>query len=511
MVPLILASHLAASVITIDTTSRTAISPYIYGANFPDWTLGIPFTVVRMGGNRTTAYNWENNASNAGNDWQNQNDNYMGATNEAGKTYGDFMAVAFAHNSTALMTVQMAGHVAADKNPPGDVNLSGANYLDTRFKVSLAHKPGNAWVYPPSTTDANVYIDEFVHWMEGKRASDKQIWYCLDNEPDIWHATHSRIVLAQPSYEDFLARSIDYATMLKTVAPTALVFGPTSYGWAGYRTFQDAPGRNGRDFLDYYLASMKTASTSAGKRLLDVLDLHYYSEAQGGGNRVVGAGDNIDTQRARIQAPRSLWDTTYIENSWITSSLGNKPIQLLPDTFGRITANNPGTKLGFGEYGFGGENHISGAMAEADALGIFGRYGIHSAMHWIPSATTPAVNTGFKAFLNYDGKGGHFGNQGCAVSGAVAVDNSVYASLGAIKGQVVAVVINKKETAQTFTVRIPGWKPGLCSSYTWTQANLTAPTSARVMNARDGVQYTAPAWSVTTLDLRGTPDRVLTR
>ena len=48
-------------------TGRAAISPYIYGSNqyltdTENW------ATIRLGGNRMTGYNWENNASNAGND-----------------------------------------------------------------------------------------------------------------------------------------------------------------------------------------------------------------------------------------------------------------------------------------------------------------------------------------------------------------------------------------------------------------------------------------------------------
>ena len=45
------------------------ISPLIYGVNsMSDLSTNRP-TMLRPGGNRWTAYNWENNASNAGSDW----------------------------------------------------------------------------------------------------------------------------------------------------------------------------------------------------------------------------------------------------------------------------------------------------------------------------------------------------------------------------------------------------------------------------------------------------------
>ena len=42
-------------------------------------------TALRMGGNRWTAYNWENNASNAGSDWCFQNDGLLSSSDTPGE------------------------------------------------------------------------------------------------------------------------------------------------------------------------------------------------------------------------------------------------------------------------------------------------------------------------------------------------------------------------------------------------------------------------------------------
>src|SRR5437660_1515847 len=62
--------------VTIDSSRDVhAISPFIYGTNAPDWAHDAAlYTLGRSGGNRLTAYNWENNASNAGTDYLNEND-----------------------------------------------------------------------------------------------------------------------------------------------------------------------------------------------------------------------------------------------------------------------------------------------------------------------------------------------------------------------------------------------------------------------------------------------------
>jgi hypothetical protein len=81
----IAASASAAPVITIHSDSTGhAISPGIYGINALA-NGGGPYLAAdsamlgsdRMGGNRMTGYNWENNYSNAGSDWQFNSDNWM--------------------------------------------------------------------------------------------------------------------------------------------------------------------------------------------------------------------------------------------------------------------------------------------------------------------------------------------------------------------------------------------------------------------------------------------------
>ena len=72
---------------TVDSgAARHPISPYIYGMNQPDWAgRSRGLHLARLGGNRWTAYNWETNASNAGTDYRNQNDDYLGGGDVPGE------------------------------------------------------------------------------------------------------------------------------------------------------------------------------------------------------------------------------------------------------------------------------------------------------------------------------------------------------------------------------------------------------------------------------------------
>ena len=482
-----------AALITIDATKTYAISPYIYGVNFPDWSgmSGITIPLARQGGNRMTAYNWETNASNAGSDWKHQNDSYMDKTDEPGHTVRTYLEGALQHKATAIVTVPMAGYVAADKKGDGDVNET-KDYLQTRFHRSLPKKSGKL-IYPPDTNDRAVYQDEFVAWIE-KLKGKGEVWYALDNEPDIWAGTHVRIVPKTPSYAAFLERSIAYAAAIKTVAPRAKILGPVSYGWSGFRRFQDASDANNRDFLDFYLSGMRAAEKKAGKRLLDCLDIHFYPEAQGA-TRVTE--DKPGNAEARIQAPRSLWDASYVEKSWITQSLGNKPIALLPRLFKQIATHYPGTKLTITEYHYGGRNEISGALSQADVLGIYGRYGVFAACIWGMSAKDTAQMAGFRAFDS-------FGEQGLKVSGETPAEDSVYAARSSKRpGRLSIVALNKTEQPREFTLALKGASGSSVTATAITQGSLTRSIRlpARVQGGK--VVFTAPALSIVRLELAG--------
>ena len=373
---------------TVDSAaSRHPISPYIYGMNQPNWaSRSRGLRLGRLGGNRWTAYNWETNASNAGADYRHQNDDYLGGGDVPGEAVRPGVAAAHAAGASMIVTVPMAGYVSADKAPGGDVNQT-PDYLNVRFLESRAAK-GRGFSYPPDTGDHIVYQDEFVAWLESsfpgaRRDPVRTLFYSLDNEPDLWASTHPRIrPTGKVTYAELVQRTEELAGAIKSVAPGALVFGPVSYGWQGFVRLQDAPDAGGRDFLDFYLDSMREAEGRARRRLVDVLDLHWYPEARGGTVRITEANNTAAVAEARVQAPRSLWDAGYSENSWISIDARVGAIRLLPRMREKIAAHYPGTLLAITEYNYGGGDHVSGAVAQADVLGIFGREDVFAATLW---------------------------------------------------------------------------------------------------------------------------------
>jgi hypothetical protein len=140
-----------------------------------------------------------------------------------------------------------------------------------------------------------------------------------------------------------------------------------------------------------------------------------------------------------------LWDPTYTETSWITRASTHGPIELLPRLKRKIEQNYPGTKLAITEYDYGGGRNISGGIAEADVLGIFGREGVFAAALW-PTRNIPFTGAGFDMFRNFDGKNGTFGDTSVHAESDNYVDSSIYASLDSTDhNRMVIVAINKTD------------------------------------------------------------------
>jgi hypothetical protein len=326
----------------------------------------------------------------------------------------------------------------------------------------------------------------------------------LDNEPEIWDVTHAEIHPKPTTYVELLTKDLEYAAAIKKVMPSALVTGPVSYGWEGYVNLQDAPGSaKYGNFLDWYLAQVRLADQKAGLTLINDLDLHWYPEATGGGVRVVGAQTTPAIVAAREQAPRSLWDPTYVEDSWITQdSTGGKAIDLVPRLEGMIASHNPGMNLDFSEWNYGADQDISGGIATADVLGIFGRYGVHAAA-WSPLDQGPSYALGaFAVFRNYDGHGAAFGDTEVSATTSNTVTSSVYASIDkAGPGHVVIVVINKALSSQPATIDLQGVAAATSATvYTLTSAS-TVPERAPSLTTKTpgSLFYDMPAQSVSVI------------
>jgi hypothetical protein len=499
--------------------NKTPISKYVYGSN---WGSGTDYTIRRSGGNRLTAYNWENNFSNAGSDWWWNNDNYMSSSTIPGKAITDFHNTALAQGQASIVTLQMAGFVSADKNGFVDCNTQAAP--SSRFKKVVFAK-GTPFCSPPGspdTTDANVYMDEFVNFLVSTYGSAGQPngvkFYNFDNEPDLWyapegptHATHWEVHPFDPCCLELKDKTVVLATAVKNVDPNAQLLGPVSYGFAGYLDFQGASdwssqGAGYNWFLSYYLDKMEAASASAGKRLLDALDVHWYPEAQDGANHRIL--DNINTNamyNARMQAPRSLWDYDYHEISWIETWFGQW-LPILPPLKSSISTYYPDTNLAITEYAYGPETHWSTGIATADVLGIFGKYGVYIATYW---GSGSYVDAAIKIYRNYDGAHSTFGDMNVPATMSDKVNSSIYASVSETSPcEIHLMVINKnidENISGTFNISSPrNYTSGRVWKFSNTSSTITETTAISTIT-NNTFSYTVPKTSVCHIVLQAEP------
>jgi len=511
--------------ITVDPTKTKAISPYIYGTNFYSGnTVPQPnFTFDRDGGNRWTAYNWETNASNAGSDYLYQNDSYLSSSPTPAEAVRSFIAADQGAGLASLVTVQLQGYVSADESGPVAQpfpNLS--RFKQVIYKKST--KDATPFTLTPPTSDAYVYMDEFA-WALDQKFPGQGIFGAspmhptfidLDNEPDLWNSTHAEVQgSTNISSSNFIANTAALSEALKDQFPNAVIFGPVNYGFEGIYSWQGdptlSPTPSGANwFADKYMAGIKTASTSYGKPVVDVYDFHWYSEATDGTTRVINlTGSTLtDAQvQAIVQSPRSLWDSTFTENSWITGVLGG-PINILGRLQAKIAANNPGMKISISEYENGGFNHIAGTIAQADNLGLFGSMGVFAANFWPPNGTYSYTLAGFRAYRGFDGLNANFGDTSLQSTSSDVATVVVYASTDStVPGRVVFVAINRTNAAKVTAITGQALS-GTAHLYQITGPSASAQTVVQPVSigtmAVNGfsLTLTLPAYSVTTIDVQ---------
>jgi hypothetical protein len=307
-----------------------------------------------------------------------------------------------------------------------------------------------------SITAAPSFVQAWVAYLAnryGKAGHGGVRYYNLDNEPDIWFSTHRDVAPVGLKYDQLRDRAYQYAAAVKAADPAAQTLGPVVMGWTYYwhspydgqredwASPDDRNAHGGTPLVPWYLQQMKAYEQAHGQRILDFLDLHYYPASN---NVALQAAGDAATQALRLNSTRSLWDPTYADESWI-AGVGPEGgvIKLIPRMRDWVQGNYPGTKLAITEYNWGAPEHINGALAQADVLGIFGREGLHLATLWSPPQPTQPAAFAFRMYRNYDGAGGKFGETSVSAASSAQDRLAVYAAEEAATGALTLVVINK--------------------------------------------------------------------
>jgi len=522
----------AGPALSVDFGNQThPISPLIYGMNayaFVNSVEGPAYaTVIRWGGDNTSRYNYQLGVTNSASDWyfENQTNAYdVGPTGE----FNDLVNSDKAINAITLGTVPVLGWVAKDST---SCSFPVSTYANQQ-SVDTSRNCGNG-VYPegvngctnsegcnitgndPTVTSDAVGPTWVGSWVSslvstfGTAADGGVAIYDLDNEPSWWDAVHRDVHPLPFTYDEATNNGIATALAIKTADPTSEVSGPVmdfwwdyfyskedvENGWNTGPCYQpwsnplDRKAHGGVPFIEYYLQQFAAYQASNNLRLLDYLDLHTYfaAEYNGSGVGLSTAGDTGE-QAARLDSTRVLWDPTYTDPNYpqpnyptdpnYTSSCSTplQAPQVIPMMQTWIANDYPGTKTAISEYNWGGQEHINGAVAQADLLGIFGAYGLDLATLWGPPDTsqTPGLMA-YEVYRNYDGNGSQFGDVALASASAAQGQLAVYGALRTADSMVTVVVLNKTYGDLTATLSLENLSPnGPAKAFLYSNANLAA-------------------------------------
>jgi hypothetical protein len=488
----------------------TKISPLIYSFSFGNkgWEAMRP-GARRWGGNPTTRYNWQNHNSNGANDWFFEN--------RGPGPYTEFLDDDIAHGVMSAMTVPMIGWVAKDNKSYGfPVAKFGAQQKTDPWRSDAGNglSPSGEKITPGSPTQTSVpappaFIADWVAAIKAasNAAGKRNVYeYILDNEPMLWSTTHRDVHPDPLGYDELLDRTIQYATAIRAADPGALIAGPAEWGWTNYmysakdmgppalhldrRAHGDVP------LVEWYLAKLREHEQKTGTRLLDVLDLHHYPY----GANVFGNGDggtDRATQLLRLRSTRSLWDPRYTDESWV-----HEPVRLLPRMREWVDKFYPGLGISIGEWNFGGQKDITGALATAEALGRFAQFGVTSAFYWTgPDVGTPS-SLGFLAYRNFDNKGGAFLDW--YVPSTIGESASVFVSRDAeVGGKHMVLVLLNMSPDDALSADLDITSCGKLASqqaYTYTRGATAFSPSPLVQGGGDRVDRDLPPWSITVID-----------
>ncbi|HLH55883.1 MAG TPA: glycoside hydrolase family 44 protein [Verrucomicrobiae bacterium] len=457
--------------IAIDASaSRHPISPLIYGVAFATSNqladLNVPLN--RSGGNSETRYNWQLNAHNHAADWYFESIADSPATPAAAAD--DFVANSKAAGAEPLLTIPMIGWVpklGANRGKLASYSIAkygpqsgndaqwfpdaGNGQSSTNSNRAITWNDPNDANSPTNSAFQRAFVQHLTNrW--GLASSGGVRYFIMDNEHSLWQATHQDIHPVGPTMVEIRDKVFDYAGMVKALDPNAVVLAPEEWGWSGYfysgydqqygsqhgwSSYPDRAANGGWDYIPWLLNQFHQQATNTNLRLLDYLTVHYYP--QGGES---GSDTSTTTQLLRNRSTRSLWDTNYVDSSWI-----NDVVQLIPRLKNWAATYYPGTKTGITEYNWGAEAHINGATAQADILGIFAREGLDLATRWTTPATGSPAYLAMKMYRNYDGAGSGFGDVSVNASVPNPDNVAAFAAQRSSDGAMTIMVINKQLTS----------------------------------------------------------------
>lgn len=517
--------------ITVDAAAnRHRINPNVYGIAFGSTTdvndLNAPLN--RYGGNAATRYNWQANASNRAEDYFFES---IGENSSApGELIDTFINTSQAGGGQPMITIPIMGWVA--KLGPNRAKL--ASFLVSKYGAQQYTDPympdaGNGRhadgtvITGNDPNDACMQVDgtfasalvQHIVTAHGNAAAGGLRYYLLDNESSIWHGAHRDVHPVGATMDEVWSKMKDHAERIKAIDAGALVSAPEEWGWDGFFysgydqqwlpangyccTPPDRVAHGGSDYAPWLLDQFHLYEITHNKRLLDLFTLHYYPQS---GEFGEPADLSSAQQLRRNRSTRELWDPNYTSESWIGAK-----VQLIPRMRDWVDNHYPGTLVGITEYNWGAEDHINGATAQADILGILGRENVDLATRWTtPSSSSPTYKA-MKMYRNYDGSKSTFGDISVQAGGPNPDTVAVFSAIRSSDRALTIMVVSKALTGNTpATITLGNFAAsGNAQQWQLTSAN-TINHLADVVRNGSTLSLSLPPQSITLLIVPGTTD-----
>jgi hypothetical protein len=491
------------------STPTHEVSRYVLGSNYgPDSMVKrAGSTLRRWGGNATTKYNWKFDVGSSASDWYFLNAfTPRRSTPEQERGWYTFIQKNRQEGADVNLTIPIIDRIA---KPAPDEQTRYCSFPASKYpeQQSIGGEGcGNGktpdgrpiWgndvdlaTVPNSSAYQKEWVEQIVKSF-GTGANGGVKFYTLDNEPGLWNVTHRDVMPKGISAEELADRSIEYASMIKSVDPTAHVIGFAAWGpmeLAGSNLDYTPPGEDGYkrygQFADeglkysevkkhggdsqlvYLLKRFKAAEAQAGKRLIDAIDVHWYPQLSTKGdwkNLSDDAPYDADFAELQWEVLREWYDPAFAPEggryqTWLDDGMNRirlwDPYHPVVPALKRILETHyPGTKLAINEYNSGSESHYHGALIRIALLGVFMRENLFMAQNWHQTDEKTFTYWGQKLYGNYDDKGSKVLGRYVPTTSSNP-DLLTFATLDGASHKVL--LVNKNaETSYRATLELPG-------------------------------------------------------
>jgi hypothetical protein len=502
---------------TADVTIATAtalhpIHPEVYGLAFASKAqiaeLNVPLN--RSGGNGTTRYNWQLDVHNVGADWFFEN---IADTGEG--TYGQpgylsssdvFVRDTLAAGATPLVTIPTIGFTpkARKADHPYDCGYPKTEYADqccgpngggfdpydtncgsgknSQGGITATADDALNTSQASGPDDATARVKHIVDTY-GSAYGTKTHFYQLDNEMLAWSGTHADVHPAKVTYDEVWQKTSDFAPAIRASDPAAFILGYGTFSTGDVvdsMTSGDKAAHGNVPLMRFYLQHLASYEQDHGTRLVDCVDIHPYPQSG----------------TPPLDSPRTLWDPTYNDPTWINDIYG-EPVRLLPRLREWIATDYPGTGVCLTEYTFFPDD-AHGALIQADVLGIFGREDVRLAAFW----TVPFNNDmptapywAFRMYRNYDGSGSAFGDQALGTATNLA-NLSVYAAERSSDHAITVMLVNESDSMRALTVSLDGSAAATANVFTYVSGGTSIDAGTDLTVTAGQVTTNVPAYAI---------------